>query len=76
MSSYRLPDGKITSDVDAWSKTWEDLSLKVEKALDVSVTAFDPGMQIRPNDSQLGGSCTIPMWLVQRIVKVTEKVPT
>lgn len=74
MSSYRLPGGECTSDVNAWSNTWEKLIHKIEQTLQVSVISFDPGMQVRPAGSEFGPATTLPMWIVQRIVNLADKV--
>lgn len=67
--TYKLPDGKITSSPHRYAREWLTICRAVEKKLDCQVYAFDPSIQMAPNDYP-HASCTLPLWVVKKILQV------
>jgi hypothetical protein len=72
MSYYRLPNQKSTTDIDEFTKAWDALVLPLATALNVTVISFDPGICVVDKERVAGPSVTLPVWLVERIIKLKE----
>lgn len=69
--SYRLPDRTSTSDVEVFTREWENIYKPLEEALGVRCIAFDPGIRLaRGNES-----VAIPLWLAHEINSALNKKP-
>lgn len=68
--TYKLPDGKITSSHRRYAREWLTICRAVEKKLDCQVYAFDPAIQIAPNEYPHAASCILPLWAVKKILQV------
>ena len=62
----RLPDGKYTTSTSRYVSEWRKVNAEVERRLGARVYAFDPGVAVCQPDGT--GHCTLPMWVVRRLV--------
>lgn len=69
MSKYTLPDGATTTNEVQYIREWQSTAQRIERALDVTVISSNPGFQIADKD---GAVTSIPMWLVSKIIGITE----
>lgn len=44
MEQYRLPDGRYTWDVEAYTKSWNEISQPIEDHFGLTLTACDPDL--------------------------------
>lgn len=70
MSEYTLPDGSTTTNDEQYIREWQSTAQRIERALDVTVIASNPGFQIADKD---GAVTSVPMWLVRKIIGITEE---
>ena len=54
MKEYKLPNGKITTSAEKYSKTWTDLADLIAKNLNCNVIGVDPGIHLIEKDSSTG----------------------
>lgn len=67
---YILPNGVTTTNENQYICDWQSLAQTIERGLDVTVLASNPGFQIGDKD---GAVTSIPMWLVRKIIGITEE---
>lgn len=70
MSTYRLPDGSTTRDVDRFVVAWRALAAPVERLMGWRVIGYDPGVLFqRP----AGGEVELPEDLCAKIGELMRK---
>lgn len=67
------------ADFNAYLKAWDDFNAKVEKLTGLTVTGYDPGLNLTEfKDGKWveGSTIQIPAWFAQRLIEKFEKCTT
>lgn len=70
---YRMPDGSITTDVNAYGKAWTEPGEIVANALGMRLGGMDPGYLFHGIDWK-GSSGSLPTYAVLKLAKYLESV--
>lgn len=63
--------GRSKEDFNAYLKDWDDFITKIEKITDLTVTGYDPGLNLTKIENgkwKEGYTIQLPRWFAQRLI--------
>ncbi len=73
--TFRLPNGTTTNSATKYCNAWREFAKPIEKALNVEVFAYDPGIQVMDKDNPIpyGQSWSFDITLCKKLIAAFTK---
>ena len=66
---YKLPNNSITEDSRFYCDSWEEIGKIISKKYNCDIIGYDPGVIVCPKGRYMNASVSLPMWLVNEMIK-------